>query len=149
MASLSSASATDDAFSLEQAGMMKRIVAAGADHEMGGILGRDLKLEPDAGGDRAVHGAERGACADRKAFAYLLDHVGPMADIGAIGEDRIAEQHDVLAMLTRRGGACRQGQGAGTDEGAAHDGAAAGVTLKHGSISTPSSIALLTLRPDS
>ena len=88
---------------------MQRVVAAGADDEMRGVLRRDLELEPDGGGDRAVHGVQRGARAGGKAPVQLLDHIGAVADIGAVGEDRVAEKDDVL----RRVGGFRRGPGDG------------------------------------
>ena len=87
---------------------MQRVVAAGADDEMRGIRGRDLELEPDGRGHRAVDGVQRGARAGGEAPVQLLDDVGAAADIGAVGEDRVAEQDD---MLWRGGGLGRGPRG--------------------------------------
>ena len=69
----------------------------------------------------------------RKALAELFDHIWTTAYIGAVGEDRVSEQDDVLAARLRGGGAARgQRQSAGSNERASHDGAAAGFVVKHG-----------------
>ena len=43
-----------------------------------------------------------------KALAELFDHIGADPDIGAVGEDRVAEQDDMLAVRLRGGAACGQ-----------------------------------------
>ncbi len=82
-------------FLAEDRRIMEGVVAAGAHHKMRSVARREPKLNPDARGDRAVYREQRCVSAGRKDRVELFHHVGPFPDIGAVVEDRIAEQHDI------------------------------------------------------